>query len=299
MSAASPVTIGFVGLGRMGSRIARNLAAAGHEITVWNRTASVAEQWAADNGAKVADSLPDLAAGSRILITMLADGDALVEVYGGEGGLAESLGAGTLAIDMGTSGPEAFERARSLVEGQGGTIVDAPVSGATAAAESATLLVMVGAAPEVYQQVEPVLQAVGNPVRVGPTGSAAVLKLAVNSVLYGLNQAVGEAVALAERAGVTPETTLDILAKGAAGAPMLTYRREQYLHPGTAPISFTVDLARKDLILALEQAKKTGAPYGQLERTLELMEALVEQGFGAEDMGYVVEASRMARPAGG
>jgi 3-hydroxyisobutyrate dehydrogenase-like beta-hydroxyacid dehydrogenase len=298
MNAASPVTIGFVGLGRMGSRIARNLAGAGHELTVWNRTASVAQQWAMDNAAEVADSLSDLAAGSRFLITMLADGDALGEVYGGAGGLVESVGPETLAIDMGTSGPEAFGRVRSLVEGRGGTMVDAPVSGATAAAESATLLVMVGASPEVYQQVEPVLQSVGNPVHVGPTGSAAVLKLAVNSVLYGLNQAVGEAVALAERAGVTPETTLDILAKGAAGAPMLTYRREQYLRPDTAPISFTVDLARKDLILALEQAKRTGAPYGQLERTLSLMETLVERGHGGEDMGYVVEASRTARPTG-
>lgn len=299
MSGGSPVTIGFVGLGRMGSRIARNLAVAGHELTVWNRTASVAEQWAAENGAKVADTLSDLATASQILITMLADGDALADVYEAEGGLAKSLGPENLAIDMGTSGSEAFERVRVLVEGRGATMVDAPVSGATAAAESATLLVMVGAAPEVYQQVEPVLQAVGNPVHVGPTGSAAVLKLAVNSVLYGLNQAVGEAVALAERAGVTPETTLDILAKGAAGAPMLTYRREQYLHPDTAPISFTVDLARKDLVLAVEQAKRTGAPSGQLERTLELMETLVEQGFGAEDMGYVVEASRKAREAGG
>ncbi|HSJ35840.1 MAG TPA: NAD(P)-binding domain-containing protein, partial [Acidimicrobiia bacterium] len=80
MSADSPVAIGFVGLGRMGSRIARNLAGAGHQIKVWNRTASVAEQWATDNGADVADSLSDLAAGSRILITMLADGDALASV---------------------------------------------------------------------------------------------------------------------------------------------------------------------------------------------------------------------------
>jgi 3-hydroxyisobutyrate dehydrogenase len=79
---------------------------------------------------------------------------------------------------------------------------------------------------------------------------------------------------------------------------MLTYRREQYLHPDTAPISFTVDLARKDLILALEQAKRTGAPYGQLERTLALMETLVERGHGGEDMGYVVEASRTARATG-
>jgi 3-hydroxyisobutyrate dehydrogenase len=274
----------------MGSRIAANFAKAGHEVTVWNRTASVAEEWVGENGGLVAGSLTELA-GSVFVITMLADGEALEEVYGE---LADNLGAESVAIDMGTSGPESFEKARALVEARGATMVDAPVSGATAAAEAASLLVMVGASDVVYERVEPILQAVGNPIQVGPTGSAAVLKLAVNSVLYGLNQAVAEAVALAEKSGVEPETTIDILAKGAAGAPMLTYRREQYLHPDQAPITFTIDLARKDLALALEQARRTGAPTGQLERTMELMEDLIEQGFGSRDMGYVVEASRRA-----
>ena len=286
-----PARIGFVGLGRMGSRISRNLAA-DHQVQVWNRTPSVAEEWVAANGGAVAQSLPDLAASSDYLITMLADGDALEEVYDQEGGLTEGISTQTVAVDMGTSGPESFERVRGLVEARGGTMVDAPVSGATAAAEAASLLVMVGATIEVYRQVEPILGVVGNPIHVGPTGAAAVLKLAVNSVLYGLNQAVGEAVSLAERAGVPPETTLDVLAKGAAGAPMLTYRREQYLHPDQAPITFTVELARKDLVLALEQARRTGAPAAQLGRTLELMEDLIARGFGSQDMGYVVEANR-------
>jgi 3-hydroxyisobutyrate dehydrogenase len=279
-----------VGLGRMGSRIAANVARAGHEMTVWNRTNSTAEEWAGENGGVVAGTLSDLA-GSEFIITMLADGEALEEVCAE---LAGSLEPGTVAIDMGTSGPESFEKARALVESRGATMVDAPVSGATAAAEAASLLVMVGASDEVYERVEAILQTMGNPVQVGPTGSAAVLKLAVNSVLYGLNQAVAEAVALAEKSGVEPETTIDILAKGAAGAPMLTYRREQYLHPDQAPITFTVDLAHKDLTLALEQARRTGAPTGQLERTMELMEELIERGFGSQDMGYVVEASRRA-----
>jgi 3-hydroxyisobutyrate dehydrogenase-like beta-hydroxyacid dehydrogenase len=294
MSISPPSRIGYIGLGRMGSRIARNLAA-GNELVVWNRTRSVAEAWVSENGGAVAESLTDLAATSEYVITMLADGDALEQVYASAGGLIEVIGAGTVAIDMGTSGPESFERVRALVEAKGGTMVDAPVSGATAAAEAASLLVMVGGTPEVYSRVEPVLKAVGNPVHVGPTGAATVLKLAVNSVLYGLNQAVAEAVALAEASGVAPETTLDVLAAGAAGAPMLTYRREQYLHPDQAPITFTVDLARKDLRLALAQAERTGAPSGQLQRTLELMEDLVTRGFGSEDMGYVVEANREKR----
>ncbi len=292
MSTTVAARIGFVGLGRMGSRIAANLAKAGHEVTVWNRTLDVADAWVSEHSGAVAGSLYDLAAGSEFIITMLADGDALEAVYSEAGGLADGLEPDTVAIDMGTSGPESFDRVRILVEDRGAIMVDAPVSGATAAAEAASLLVMVGGPDDVYQLVEPVLQAVGNPMPVGPTGSAAVLKLAVNSVLYGINQAVAEAVALAEKSGVAPETTLDVLAKGAAGAPMITYRREQYLHPEEAPITFTVDLARKDLTLALEQARRTGAPTGQLERTMELIESLIERGFGSQDMGYVVEAAR-------
>jgi 3-hydroxyisobutyrate dehydrogenase len=289
MSSKTAVSVGFVGLGRMGSRIAANLAKAGHNVTVWNRTSSVSEQWAEENGGEVAASLPDLAGANEFVITMLADGEVLEAVYE-PGGLVDGI-ANTIAIDMGTSGPESFGRVRARVEEAGGAIVDAPVSGSTAAAEAASLLIMVGS-DEHYEKVEAVLDAVGNPVHVGPTGSAAVLKLAVNSVLYGLSQAVAEAVALAEKSGVKPETTMDILIKGAAGAPMLTYRREQYLHPDTAPITFTVDLARKDLTLALEQARLTGAPTGQMERTMALLEQLIEQGHGSQDMGYVVEAAR-------
>jgi 3-hydroxyisobutyrate dehydrogenase-like beta-hydroxyacid dehydrogenase len=289
MSATSAASVGFVGLGRMGSRIAANLARAGHNVTVWNRTQSVAEQWVEANGGAVARTLPELAANSELVISMLADGEALEAVYA-PGGLIDGI-AETIAVDMGTSGPESFRRVRALVEKAGGVIVDAPVSGSTAAAESASLLIMVGS-DDHYDKVKPVLDAVGNPVHVGPTGSATVLKLAVNSVLYGLSQAVAEAVALAEKSGVEPETTMDILTRGAAGAPMLTYRRDQYLHPDTAPITFTVDLARKDLTLALQQARRTGAPSGQLERTMELLEDLIEQGHGSQDMGYVVEAAR-------
>ncbi len=290
MSITRPHSVGFVGLGRMGSRIAANLARSGHQVTVWNRTNDVADDWVGENGGAVANSLPDLAASSEFIVTMLADGEALEAVYD-DGGLIDGI-EGKTGIDMGTSGPVSFERVRARVEAAGGVIIDAPVSGSIAAAEAATLLIMVGGGDDDYAKVEPVLDSVGNPVHVGPTGSAAVLKLAVNSVLYGLSQAVAEAVALAEMSGVAPETTMDILTKGAAGAPMLTYRREQYLHPGTAPITFTVDLARKDLALALEHARRVGAPTGQLERTAELLDDLIVRGFGDRDMGYVVEAAR-------
>lgn len=284
--------IGFVGLGRMGARIAANLAAVGYRLTVWNRTRTVARDWVSVHGGAVADSLADLAGANDVVITMLADGSVLEEVYHSERGLLEALRPTTVAIDMGTSGPNAFRTVQERVENQGATMVDAPVSGSIAAAEAATLLIMVGAPPEMYKRVEPVMAAVGRPVNVGAAGSASVLKLAVNSVLYGLNQAVAEAIALAEAGGVEPEVTLDVLTQGAAGAPMLDYRREQYLNPDEAPISFTLDLVLKDLALAIDQARSEGVPTRQLERTQELAQGLVTEGFGDRDMGYVVRAAR-------
>ncbi|MEX0667865.1 MAG: NAD(P)-dependent oxidoreductase, partial [Acidimicrobiia bacterium] len=202
---------------------------------------------------------------------------------------------GGVAIDMGTSGPQAVATVRDMVEKAGGVLVDAPVSGSTPAAESGKLLIMVGGDEAGFEKVRAVLEAIGSPVLVGPAGSAATLKLTVNSILYGLNQALAEGVVLAEAAGVSTEVALDVLARSAAGAPLVSYRKPQYLDPDRAPVMFTLDLARKDIGLALEQARATGVPMPQLERTMETVEALIAAGEGKRDMGFVVEGARRAR----
>ena len=160
--------------------------------------------------------------------------------------------------------------------------------------ESGKLLIMVGGNEEQFERVRPILEAMGSPILVGPAGSAATLKLTVNSILYGLNQALAEGVVLAEAAGVSPEVALDVLARSAAGAPLVSYRKPQYLDPDGSPVTFTLDLARKDLALALEEARATGVPMPQLERTLETVEALIAAGEGGRDMGFVVEGVRRA-----
>jgi 3-hydroxyisobutyrate dehydrogenase-like beta-hydroxyacid dehydrogenase len=223
---------------------------------------------------------------------MLADGDALLDLYSMPAGVLEGLRPGGLAVDMGTSGPIAVAVARGKVAAAGGVLIDAPVSGSTPAAESGKLLIMVGGDEQHFDQVRPVLEAIGSPVLVGPAGSAATLKLTVNSILYGLNQALAEGVVLAEAAGVSPETALDVLARSAAGAPLVSYRKPQYLDPDGASVMFTLDLARKDIALALDQARATGVPMPQLERTMETVEALIAQGEGHRDMGFVVEGAR-------
>jgi 3-hydroxyisobutyrate dehydrogenase-like beta-hydroxyacid dehydrogenase len=225
---------------------------------------------------------------------MLADGAALIDTYSMEGGALEGLKAGSVAVDMGTSGPRAVALMRDRVEKAGGVMVDAPVSGSTPAAESGKLLIMVGGTEAQFETVRPVLEAIGSPVRVGPAGSAATLKLTVNSILYGLNQALAEGVILAEAAGVSPEVALDVLARSAAGAPLVSYRKPQYLDPDQAPVMFTLDLSRKDIGLALDEARSNGVPMPQLERTMETVEALVAAGDGDRDMGFVVEGVRRA-----
>ena len=288
-------SVGFMGLGRMGSLMAANVARAGFPLTVYNRTTSVAEDFAASHRAGVAATPASLAGTSDILISMLADGDALIDTYSMSGGVLEGLRPGALAVDMGTSGPLAFAAVREKVAVVGGTLIDAPVSGSTPAAESGKLLIMVGGDDRQFERVRPVLAAIGSPVLVGPAGSAATLKLTVNSILYGLNQALAEGVVLAEAAGVSPEVALDVLARSAAGAPLVSYRKPQYLDPDGAPVMFTLDLARKDIGLALDQARATGVPMPQLERTMETVEALISEGAGQRDMGFVVEGARRNR----
>jgi 3-hydroxyisobutyrate dehydrogenase-like beta-hydroxyacid dehydrogenase len=287
-------SIGFMGLGRMGSLMAANVARAGFPLTVYNRTRSVAEEFAAVHGGSVAATPAELAAASDVLISMLADGAALIDTYSMEGGVLEGLKPGSVAVDMGTSGPQAVAVVRDQVEKAGCLLVDAPVSGSTPAAESGKLLIMVGGNEAQFETVRPVLAAIGSPVLVGPAGAAATLKLTVNSILYGLNQALAEGVVLAEAAGVSPEVALDVLTRSAAGAPMVSYRKPQYLDPDQAPVMFTLDLARKDIGLALDEARFSGVPMPQLERTMETVEALIAAGEGNRDMGFVVEGARRA-----
>ncbi len=275
--------------------MAANVAKAGFPLIVYNRSLSRAENFVAAHGGSVATIPAEVARESDFLITMVADGDALIDVYSMAGGALEALRPGTFAIDMGTSGPTAVKEVRDRVEGAGGTFVDAPVSGSTPAAESGKLLIMVGGNDEQFEKVRPILEAIGSPVLVGPAGSAATLKLTVNSILYGLNQALAEGVVLAEAAGVSPEVALDVLARSAAGAPLVSYRKPQYVDPDRAPVTFTLDLARKDIELALEQARATGVHMPQLERTMETVEALIAAGEGHRDLGFVVEGARRQR----
>lgn len=280
--------VGFSGLGRMGRLMAANLAQAGFDLTVHNRTRSRADSFAAETGARVAGSGRELAGAASVIITMVADGPALASLLEGPEGIAAGLSAGDIVVDMGTTGLEYTQRARRVVEAAGGHFIEAPVSGSTAAASGATLLVMTAGDEAAAATAGPVLAAMSSRVlHVGGPGSGAALKLAVNSVLYAIMEAVGESLVLAERAGVPRDVAYEVFANSAVAAPVVQYRRAVFETPLEIPVSFALDLAIKDLDLTLALAGEVGAPMPQAETNRAVLRDASAGGLGEADIGQI------------
>jgi 3-hydroxyisobutyrate dehydrogenase-like beta-hydroxyacid dehydrogenase len=287
------VKVAFIGLGRMGRPMATNVARGGHALVLFNRTPATAEALASEIGATVAPTPREAAEGVDAVITMLADADALRETYAGDDGAAAGLHQGAIAIDMGTTGPEGVAWLDETVRGVGGTVVDAPVSGSTATATEGTLTIMAGGPQEAVEHVRPVLESIGSRVyHLGATGAGAAMKLAVNSVIFALGQAIAESLVLAERAGIGRELAYDVFENSAVGAPMVKYRRDLYVHPETAPVAFAMSLALKDLRLIHDFARSLGTPMPQAEVDLESYGRAIEEGFGDEDMAALARYLR-------
>jgi 3-hydroxyisobutyrate dehydrogenase len=276
--------VGFGGLGRMGRRMAANLAAAGHEVTVWNRSAGPAGEVAAATGARRAERPADLARGTEVAITMLADDAAARAVY---------LGADGLLVEMGTMSPDLVAELGEAARAAGKTYVDAPVSGATEAAAGAQLLIMAGA--EETPRLAPLFDAMGRrTIWLGRPGAGAAMKLAVNMLIHGLNQTLAEALTLAEAAGIEAARAYEVIESSAAAAPMVHYRKPQYLDEANAPVSFTVDLARKDVALALDLARRHHVAMPQTEVTGRILGDALARGYAGRDMAAVLAFMREA-----
>lgn len=285
--------VGFLGLGRMGSALARNLAEAGHELTVWNRTRAVAERFAAETAATVADSPAQLAAGVEVTMSMLADDRAVEEVFLGSGGILEGLPAGSVAVDHSTVAPATARRLAGEVARRGSAFVEAPVSGSTATVASRKLVVMAGGDADAVARVRPLLEVSAAAVHhLGPAGTGAAMKLTINSIVYGLNAAISEALVLAERCGIDRRAAYEVIAGSAIAAPMVHYRRGQYEHPSAEDVSFRLALGVKDLRLITELAKDVGAPMALAARNLEVHAAAADGGFADWDLAAVAEHLR-------
>ena len=264
---------------------------------MWNRTASKTASLAA-LGAAVAPSPAALAAGADVIVSMVSDGAVLLDLYTGAGRVAASMRPGAICVDMSTVGPDESREVAAAVTAAGGRFVDAPVSGSVALATSAGLTIMAGGAVEDVDAVRPVLDAMGSRVfHIGAVGTGTTIKLAVNSIVYGLSEALCEALVLAEHAGIERRLAYDVFAASAVGSPFMAYREQAFLAPGSVPVAFRMVLARKDLDLALALAETvdTVMPQGGLNRSV--IDDAIAAGFGDHDMSAVAEYLRQTPKA--
>ena len=283
--------VGFAGLGTMGSAMAANLARAGFELKVWNRTPGKAESLQALGALEVA-SPRELARGSAVVVTCVTDSPQLGEVLFGPDGLAEGLQAGSLLIDCSTISPASAREFAGRLSEQGVAMLDAPVSGGSEGAVAGTLTIMVGGDPADLERGRSVLAAMGRTItHLGPIGSGQIAKAVNQVILCGTYLAVAEGVVLAMKAGVDTEALLEALGGGAAGSWVLNNRAGRMI-ADDYPLGFKISLHRKDVAIALELARSAGAvlPVAALAATFE--DGLIAEGHGDDDNSALARSIR-------
>jgi 3-hydroxyisobutyrate dehydrogenase-like beta-hydroxyacid dehydrogenase len=281
--------IGFVGLGIMGSGMAGNLVETGHDVVVWNRTASKMQPLVGA-GATAGSSPADVARRCSIVMICVSDTPDVDAVLHGAGGLLEGISEGSLVVDHSTISPGATIRFADEVRAAGGSWIDAPVSGGSEGAANGTLSIMVGGSDEDVARATPAMEAFGTTItHVGPVGAGQQVKI-VNQILVVVNQlAVSEALLFAQAVGLDLAATLDAVKGGAAGSWMLANRGPQMIERDWRP-GFTIDLQQKDLRLALAAADAAGTPIPGTAFVFQLYRSLQNDGLGAEGNHALVKA---------
>jgi 3-hydroxyisobutyrate dehydrogenase-like beta-hydroxyacid dehydrogenase len=289
-------SVAVLGTGRMGSAMARRLASQGAQVVVFNRTRSKADELARRIGATAAATAADAVARADVLITMVADEDAVRNLYRQPHGVLEGLSERTVAVDMSTVLPDSIRSLENDVRARGAGILDAPVSGSVPLVEAGTLTILVGGEPSDLDRARPVLEAMSRRIfHLGRLGAGATMKLAVNAIVFALGGALSEALVLAEKAGVDRAVAYDVFADSTVASPFVGYKRDAFVTPETAPVGFSVDLARKDLRLILELAQRVGAPMAQAEVNLAQLGATAADVGGELDFAALAEHLRRGR----
>lgn len=290
MASSGTNAVGVIGLGHMGLPMAGRLADAGFHPMVWNRTPGKAAPLVA-RGAREAASAQELAAACDVVITMLADGGAVAAVLSGPAGVLAACRAGALVVEMSTIGPVAARALAAEAADHDVGFLDAPVSGSVTVAEQGALTVMAGGSAEAFEQARPVLEVLSTTrLHLGPPGSGAAMKLAVNIVIAATNQAIAESLTLAELSGIDRAAAYDVLGSSAIASPFVNYKRRAFLEPGDGPVTFTTALMRKDLDLARSVAGRAELPVTEAARSY-LAEAGVA-GFSDADFAAVARLLR-------
>lgn len=283
--------IGVVGLGTMGGAMAANLARAGFPLAAWNRTAGRTRELD-ELGVTIAASPAALAADVDVVLVCVSDTPDVEAVLFGPDGVATGAAPGTLVIDCSTIDPGASRGLAARLAEQGIAFVDAPVTGGSEGARNATLAILVGGAPADVKRARPVLATIGRTVtHLGPVGAGQAAKAVNQVILAGTYLGVAEGLVLALKAGLDPQQVVEALSGGAAQSWVLANRSGRML-ANEYPLGFKVALHLKDLGIALDLARESGAVLPVAALAAQLEAGLVATGHADDDMSALARAIR-------
>jgi 3-hydroxyisobutyrate dehydrogenase-like beta-hydroxyacid dehydrogenase len=281
-------TIGFVGLGAMGSRIAGRLLDAGNKVYGTDLTKSHAQPLI-DRGLVWRDSPREVAGGADVVFSMVTDDAAVRAITSGLDGILAGLERGKVYVDMSTISPQTSREVAEQVRSVGAEMLDAPVSGSIPQVETGTLAIMVGGEREAFAAVEPLLRELGQTVtHVGTNGQGLLLKLAINISLAVQTLAFSEGLVLAERGGIDPRVAAEVMSTSSIGSPMLKARVPLLLDlPEQA--WFDITMMHKDIRLALGTAEELGMPLPSAAIADQMLTRADELGYGHRDLAALHE----------
>jgi 3-hydroxyisobutyrate dehydrogenase-like beta-hydroxyacid dehydrogenase len=287
--------LGFIGLGVMGGNMVARLIEKGHTVTGYNRTRSKAK-WLMDRGMQFADTPRAVAAASDVTFTMVTNAAALAAVTDGPDGLLTGITAGKYHIDMSTVSPEVSRALAAKVREKGADMIDAPVSGSVITLQQGKLSVMVGGRKETFERLKSLLLDIGPKVtHVGDNGVALSMKIAVNLQLAVQMMAFCEGVLLAEKSGIPREVAVEVMVHSAIASPMIQYRGPFVLQqPPEA--WFDVNMMQKDMLLAMDLARKLNVPVPTTAVSNEFLTAA--RGMGWEKLDFACVFNVLAAMSG-
>jgi 3-hydroxyisobutyrate dehydrogenase len=286
-------SVGFLGLGIMGSRMAANLQRKGFAVTAWTRTAGKAQAWADEHeGARAAATPAEAAADADIVITMVVDGaqvEALLLGPDGAGAAARGGRDGVLFVDMSTIAPADARRIGAALAEQGHAFVDAPVTGSSPKAQDGTLTFMVGATDEQFRAIGPALEAMGELiVHAGPLGQGQMVKLINNATAAANAATLAQALIVGKRAGVDLEALVTVMGSGAGGSTMLDLKAGPMREHDYSTL-FKLEHMLKDVRLCLEEGQRLGVPFPSAAFARELLSAGMGMGHADADFAAILE----------
>lgn len=284
------IDLAFVGLGGMGSRLARRLLNSGYRVTGYNRTVQKARELI-PMGLRVAATPREAAANAEVVFTMVSDNAALLAVALGPDGVVAGLRRGATLVEMSTVGPDVTRQLGELVSARGAYLLDAPVSGSTVSVEQGVASIQVGGEVRVLERVRPYLAVMGpnGITHVGPLGMAKAMKIATNLGVAVQIMAFCEAVALAEKSGIAREVAVDALMRSVIASPLVKYRGPFVIGKMASHATFAVPMIQKDLKIALEQAEEVGVPLPLTSLAQEWLTKAREMGLGEHDFAVLFD----------